>query len=387
MDNNTNIYLDYNATTPVAPEVRDTVAEAMEKFWGNPSSGHSLGREAHRVLEEARESVAECINAEPGEIIFTSGGTESNNTVLLGLLNRPDLPGRHLVTSRIEHPSVLNPCKQLALKGWDITLANVDSGGTVHADQVLSALKQETCLISIMLANNETGVIQPVEKICETAHAHGIPVHTDAAQAVGKMEVDVNALGVDYMTIAGHKLYAPKGIGALYVRKGSPWGNIMYGAGQEHGMRPGTEPVPLAAGLGAACRLVAQNLKEEVRRLRRLRDRLFTMLQDISGQGVTRFGNPDKVLPNTLLVSFPGLTGAEILRASPGLMASTGAACHDRKESISHVLAAMDVQTDVARGTIRFSLGRYTTDESVETAAGILKQAIDRLKKTSTGTF
>ncbi len=379
--------MDYNATTPVAPEAINAAAEAMERCWGNPSSGHFLGRKARRVLEEARESVAACINAEPGEIIFTSGGTESNNTVLLGLLNRPDLPGRHIVTSRIEHPSVLNPCKQLARKGWDITLAGVDRGGTVLIDQVLSALKHETCLVSVMLANNETGVIQPVEKICETAHARGIPVHADAAQAIGKMEVNVKALGVDFMTIAGHKLYAPKGIGALYVRKGSPWGNIMFGAGQENGMRPGTEPVPLAAGLGAACRLAAQDLKEEIVRIQGLRDRFLAMLHDISGHAVIRLGTPRAALPNTLLVSFPGLTGAEILRASPGIMASTGAACHDRKESISHVLAAMDVPEDVARGALRFSIGRYTTDESVEAAAGILKHAIDRLKKSEKGTF
>ncbi len=376
ISNNNSVYLDYNGTTPVAPEVRDVITRVMTSKWGNPSSGHAEGRKAKEVLERARARLASAINAAPEEIIFTSGGTESNNTVLLGVCPALSEHGRHLITTRIEHPSVLNPCIHLMEQGWDVTFAGVDSAGRVDTREITEAITPSTALISVMLANNETGVIQPVDQICRAAAEHGIPVHTDAAQALGKMNVDVKKLGVDFLTVAGHKLYAPKGIGALYVKKGTAWGNLMFGAGQEHGMRPGTEPVPLAAGLGEACRLVTGDLSERSGTMRTLREKLFQLLDAASDRRIVRYGEPENVLCNTLLVSFPGRIGGEILNACPGLMASTGAACHDRQVAVSHVLAAMHVPRDTAAGTIRFTLGRYTTEDDIKTAAELITSAI-----------
>ncbi len=378
------IYLDYNATTPVAPRVVQRVEYALAECWGNPSSGHVLGRRAKALLERAREQVAGLINCQPEEIVFTSGGTESNNTVVLGLArNEHPGPGR-IVTTRIEHPSLMNPCLHLLEHGWDVDFIRVKPDGTVDLDALQRALTPGTRLVSVMLANNETGAIQPLRKICRMAHEKGLPVHADAAQAVGKIPVDVKDLDVDYLSIAGHKLYAPKGIGALYVRKGAPFGQILFGAGQEYGRRPGTEPVPLAAGLGEACSMAAEDLEEEAARQEDLRELLFQGLSSLDAP-IHRHGDPARTLPNTLYVSFPGFEGNAILEEAKGVLASTGAACHDRSVSVSHVLSAMGVEREIAIGTIRFSLGRHTTREYILAAVDIMGRAIKSLKDRTSG--
>ncbi len=378
--NNNYIYFDYNGTTPTSHKVIEVISRVLTSCWGNPSSSHHAGRAAKEALEKARSRVAASINAETEEIVFTSGGTESNNTVLLGAAAAQGQGKRHIITSRIEHPSVLNPCIHLMEQGWDVTFAGVDENGVVDIHEIENAIRKDTALVSIMLANNETGVIQPLRQISDIARRHGVPVHTDAAQAPGKMKVDVSELGVDYLTIAGHKLYAPKGIGALFVRKGASWGNLMFGGGQERGMRPGTEPVPGAAGLGEACRLVTEDLEDSITRMTNLRDMLFQLLLKAADGDIVRYGQPENVLSNTLLVSFPGRIGGKILEACPGLMASTGAACHDRQTAVSHVLAAMNVPEDVALGTIRLTLGRYTTEQEIDTAAKLIKSAISSIR-------
>ena len=379
ISNNNTIYLDYNATTPTAPEVMEVISQVMTSCPGNPGSSHAEGRKARDVLENARCKVASAINALPEEIIFTSGGTESNNTVLLGVCPAPASGKGRLVTSRIEHPSVMNPCLHLMKQGWDVTFARVDPLCVVDTDEIEDALRASTALVSVMLANNETGAVQPLRKICEIAEKYGVPVHTDAAQALGKMPVDVRESGVDFLTIAGHKLYGPRGIGALYVKKGSPWGNLMFGAGQEQGMRPGTEPVPLAAGLGEACRLITKDLESRCAEMKTLRDRLYLLLHEAAHGSIVRHGDPDNVLCNTLFASFPHRSGREIIDACPQLMASTGSACHDRQATVSHVLAAMGVPANIAMGTLRLSLGRYTTEQDITRAAEFIGSALDNL--------
>ncbi len=371
------VYLDYNATTPVAPPVKEAVDFALSYLWGNPSSGHRLGRLAKAAVEAAREKVAMLIGARGEEIIFTSGGTESNNMVLLGLTEDLSKKGRHIITSKIEHPSVMNPCLSLLEKGWDVTFVGVDQDGLIKIDEVKDALRPDTVLVSIMLANNETGVIQPLAKMASLLRKRGVLLHADAAQAVGKIPIDIDALKVDYLTVAGHKLYAPKGIGALFCRKGVPIPKLLSGAGQEKGARPGTEPVPLAVGLGKACEFVMQDLEMETRRQHDLREELFTLLKR-TGHRIIRFGSPENTLPNTLNVSFPGKTGSQVLENAPGLMASTGAACHDRSIKISHVIAAMNVPKRVAIGAIRMSLGRFTTRTDIILAAKAISVALGR---------
>ncbi len=369
------LYMDYNATTPVAPSVRDAVTICLDETWANPSSGHPLGRKAREVLEAARTSMASLLKADSGEIVFTSGGTESNNAVLLGIVPGLFPAKAHVVTTQIEHPSVLNPAIRLMELGYEVTFVGVDRQGVVSPDAVDAALRPETVLVSVMLANNETGAVQPVGEIARRARARGVLVHTDAAQAIGKMSVDVRELDVDYLTVAGHKLYAPKGIGALFMRKGAPIAPFLYGSGQEAGRRPGTEPVPMAVGLGEAARLAGEDLAGEAARLVRLRERLFDGILSLR-RPVVRHGTPKTTLSNTLCVSFPGLIGAKILEEASPLMASTGAACHDRTVAVSHVLSAMGVDQEVALGTIRLSLGRWTRDADVERAVDALDRAI-----------
>lgn len=369
------LYLDYNATTPVAPSVREAVKDCLAETWGNPSSRHPHGQKAREALDTARCRLAGLIGADPTEIVFTSGGTESNNTVLLGIVPGLFSVKAHVVTTQIEHPSVLNPAIRLMGLGCDVTFVGVDRQGIVSPDAVEAALRPETVLVSVMLANNETGAIQPVSEIARRARARGVLVHTDAAQAVGKIPVDVRDLGVDYLTVAGHKLYAPKGIGALFVRKEAPFAPFLQGAGQEAGRRPGTEPVPVAVGLGEAARLAMEDLAGEAARLVRLRERLFDGILSL-GRPVVRHGTPETTLSNTLCVSFPGLIGTKILEGAAPLMASTGAACHDRTVAVSHVLSAMGVGREIALGTIRLSLGRWTRDEDIERAVEALDRGI-----------
>jgi len=371
------IYLDHNATTPVAPEV----AEAMAPFWGpefgNPSSDYDLGRRARSALERARTQVAGLLGAAPEEILFTSGGTESNNTVLKGLFYRSPRPF-HLATTNIEHPAIINPCIFLMTQGADVTFVPVDGQGLVDPDDIRRALKPETVLVSVMLANNETGVLQPVEEISRIVREQDIRLHTDAAQAVGKIEVDVNRLGVDFLSVAGHKLYAPKGVGALFIRRGLELEPLVHGAGQESGRRAGTENVGLAVGLGAACALAAGRLVEEAKRQAALRDRLLALLQ-AEFPGSVLIGHPARRLPNTLNLCFPGLVGSEILSLAPEIQASTGSACHAGLVKISPVLQNMGLSARVAQGAIRLSLGRATTGDQIEQAAAALVRAVLKL--------
>jgi cysteine desulfurase len=372
------IYLDYNATTPIAPEVKEAILPYLDKSFGNPSCPYALGKEAKEAIEKARGKVGNFINAPAPEIIFTSGGTESNNTVFKGILWALKGKGKHLITSQIEHPSVINPALFMEGLGFSLTFVPPNKEGIVEPHRVKKEIRKQTVLISVMHANNETGTIQPIEEIAKITRQKGIIFHTDAAQSLGKIPVDIKKLGVDILTIAGHKLYAPKGIGALYIRKGTPFCPFIHGAGQERGKRAGTENVAFIIGLGEACRLLKEKLeKKENMRLSNLRDRL---LKRISARlEVVRFGNANYCLPNTLFIGFKGFSGQEVLAKLPEICASTGAACHIDQIKLSHVLAAMKVDPMVGRGAVRFSLGYPTMEEEIEMAISLI---IKRLNST-----
>ena len=362
------IYLDYNATTPIAHEVAEAMMPYIQEEFGNPSSVYSLGIQARAAVEKARSRVAELLGCKPGEIVFTSGGTESNNMVLKcvawGLRDK----GRHIITSAIEHPAIVNPALFLMGNGWEVTFLPVDQYGAVNPEDVQTAVRKDTVLISIMHANNETGTIQPIEEISRIAKGNGILFHTDAAQSVGKVKTKVAPLGVDFLSVAGHKLYAPKGVGALYIRDGITLEPFFHGGGQEMGRRSGTENVILNVGLGAACKLAKENMQDETARITTLRDRLHAAI--IAGvPDAALNGHPEKRLPNTLNISFPGMLGEEILRGIPELCASTGAACHDRSAKISHVLTAMHVSKERGMGAVRLTLGRHTTVDEIDQTA------------------
>jgi cysteine desulfurase len=374
------IYLDYNATTPVDREVAAAMMPFIKEKWGNPSSSHQIGREARAALEMSRGQVAGLLKCSPQEVVFTSGGTESNNAALKGVAHALRKKGKHIITSGIEHPSILQPAIFLMENGWEVTFLPVDSQCMVDPDDVRRALRKDTVLVSIMHANNETGSIQHISEIGAIVRARGIYFHSDAAQSVGKVETYVEDMGVDFLTVAGHKVYAPKGIGALYIREGSFLELLLHGAGQEGGRRGGTENVSLAAALGAACEIAGRRLHDEAGRQRRLRDQLFEGIVSEIPDAV-RNGPKDKRLPNTLNISFPGLVGGEILDGIPGLCASTGAACHDRSVTLSHVLAAMGVPKEVGMGAIRLTVGRYTTEEDIRQAASWIVAAVKKNKR------
>ena len=371
------IYLDYNATTPIAKEVPDAMMPFILEDFGNPSSGHPMGKRAREALEKARSQIAALLGCESSEIIFTSGGTESNNMVLKSLAWTMRNRGRHIITTRIEHPAIINTALFLMETGLDVTFLPVDKYGQVDPGEVKKAIKKDTILITVMQANNETGTIQPLAEISSIAREHGILFHTDAAQAVGKIETKVDDLGVDFLSIAGHKSYAPKGVGALYIRKGVTIEPFMHGGGQEMRLRSGTENVMLNVGLGRACELVQGDLSHEMVRIRRLRDRLHDRIRAAIPDAVLN-GHPEKRLPNTLFISFPGMIGEEILRKVPDLCTSTGAACHDQSVTLSHVLAAMGVSKEVGMGAIRLTLGRPTTQEEVYQASQWIVEAVKR---------
>jgi cysteine desulfurase len=365
------IYLDYNATTPVAPEVADAMLPFLREHFGNPSSSHVYGQRTRAAVAQARAEVAALIGATPDEIVFTSCATEANNLAILGVARALRGRGRHLITSAVEHPAVARPMAHLADEGWDVTVLSVDGGGHVSAEGLAAALRDDTVLVSIMHANNEVGTLQPIAELASLAHCRGALFHTDAAQSVGKVPVDVTALGVDLLTLAGHKCYAPKGVGALYVRAGTPIAPIQFGAGHEGGLRPGTENVPHLVGLGAAAVLAKQRLPTITDRLRRQRDALQARL-DAGIPGLALNGDRDERLPNTLNLSFPGVSGRELLARTPEIAASVGSACHEEADAVSGVLGAMGVGADRARGAVRLSLGEPTTDAEIITAADAL---------------
>jgi cysteine desulfurase len=327
-----------------------------------------------RAVAQARAEVASLIGASPDEIVFTSGGTESDNWAILGTARALAHKGRHIVTSTVEHPAVLEACAALEADGFEISRLAVDEHGLISLDDLEKAIRPETILISIMHANNEIGTIEPIEEISRIASRHGFLVHTDAAQSLGKIRVNVERLGVDTLTVAGHKLYAPKGIGALYIRGGNPPAHFMYGGGQENGRRPGTENVLEIVGLGAACRIAARDLDRNANRMRQTRDRLFGKLGDACD--VKLNGHPDFRLPNTLNLSFRGVTSDDLISAVSDVVAvSAGSACHADTVKLSPVIEAIGVPMEWARGTIRFSTGRYTTDEEVDRAAAAIVSA------------
>jgi cysteine desulfurase len=368
------IYLDYNATTPVAPDVADAISHALRDLFGNPSSRHPVGRRAAAAMARARAQVAQLIGADPGEILFTGSATEADNLAVLGVAHAAPPDRRHLVTSAIEHPAIAAPMRQLEQSGWELSVLQVDRHGLVSVADLEAAIRPNTALVSVMLANNEIGTIQPVAELAAITRSRGIPFHTDAAQAVGKIPVDVEELGVDLLTIAGHKFGAPKGIGALYLRQGTRLEPMMYGGGQERGIRPGTENIPYIVGLGAAAELARNTIDTSQPEIRRRRDLLHRLLAE-EVPGLALNGHPQQRLPNTLHLSFPGVSGAELLATTPEIAASVGSACHSEDTAVSGVLGAMELDAEAARGAVRLSLGRATSDEEIGVAAEALAAA------------
>lgn len=367
------IYLDHNATTPVHPAVLEAMLPYLGEHFGNPSSTHVFGRRAKEAVERARGQVASLLGCRPEEVVFTSGGTEANNLAILGVVD-PASGRRHVVTSTVEHPATARPCERLERQGVEVTRLPVDAAGRVEAGAARAAVRADTGLVTVMLAQNETGALMPVAELAAVAHGRGALVHTDAAQAVGKLPVRVDELAVDLLSVAGHKLYAPKGVGALYVRSGVRVSPVLLGAGHEGGVRPGTENVASIVGLGAACALAETTLATETARQRELRDRLWAALQ-AAVPGIRLNGHPTERLPNTLNVSFPGARGSAVLAAAPEVAASTGSACHEGGERPSTVLTAMGLDAATALGAVRLSLGRSTTREQVDRAAHALLRA------------
>jgi cysteine desulfurase len=369
------IYLDYNATTPHAPEVIEAIRPYLEEHFGNPSSSHIYGTRARAAVADAREQVAALLGCHPDEVLFTSGGTESNNYAIRGIAHSRREAGNHLIASQVEHPAVIEVCRFLETEGFAVTYLPVDSAGMVDPVDVEAAITNKTILITIMHANNEVGTIEPIEEIATIARRHGIAVHTDAAQSAGKIPVKVGNLGVDLLSIAGHKLYAPKGIGALFAKKGLVMEKLLLGAGQERGRRAGTENVMQIVGLGKACEIAKRDLAGNRRKMQETREQLYNGLHE-RVPTIRLNGHPDKRLPNTLSVGFQGVDADRMLeRVGDSVAASAGAACHSDSVSISAVLQAMHVPLEWARGTLRFSTGRNTTLNEITETVDVLARA------------
>jgi len=374
------IYLDHCATTPVHGEVMGEMMRFFGNFYGNPASAHAFGREAKKALEGARKRVAALLGAQPEEVIFTGGGTEADNLAVIGAALAAPPEKRHLVTSAVEHPAVMNACRFLTRFGFRVTYVPVDKSGVVDLANLAQALTEDTCLVSIIHGQNETGVLQPLEAVCALAHARGIPVHTDAVQSVGKVPFDIEDLPVDLLSIAGHKIYGPKGVGALYVKKDTPILPITFGGGQENGLRNGTENVPGIVGLGAACRKAKRDMPKFMDHTGRLRGLLEAGISAafpgamIQGQKVAR-------LPHVSTISFPGKSGYKLVREldEAGIAVSAGAACHAGEERPSSVLKAMGVPDEYALGTVRFSFGWSNTEEDVERVLEVLRRVMKKI--------
>jgi cysteine desulfurase len=366
-------YLDFNASTPIAPEAVEAMRPFLTDHFGNPSNGHWAGAPAKAAVERARGQVAALLGSAPDEIVFTSGGTEANNHALTGVFFAHRTRGDHFVTSAIEHPAVLKPLDFLQRLGAKVTVVGVDRQGRVDPEDVRRAITPHTVLVSVMHANNEVGTIQPIAEIAAIAHAAGALMHTDAAQSVGKVPARVDDLGVDLLSVAGHKLYAPKGVGALYVRRATRLEPFMHGAGHESGRRAGTENVLLDVALGAACEVAGRWIGMDA--VRALRDRFEAELRSIFGAELTVNGGRAERLPNTASVNFVGRVGAEVLAGLPGVAASTGSACHAGSVELSAVLAAMGVPPREGMGAVRFSLGRTTTWGELEGVLTTLRRA------------
>ena len=374
------IYLDYNATTPHDPEVVAAMRPFLEEVFGNPSSSHYYGIKPKQAVINAREQIASLLNCQPEEIFFTSGGTESNNHAIKGMVETCRDRGNHFITSQIEHPAVLQVGAYLQQNGFEVTYLAVDEYGMLNVSDVAAAITPKTVLISIMHANNEVGTIQPIAEISALAREKKIIMHTDAAQSIGKIPVAVDELGVDLLSVAGHKVYAPKGIGALYIRKGVSATNFMHGAGQEMGRRAGTENVLEIVGLGKACEVAKRDLERNQNHMQTMRDRLYVGIKKGCEQ-VRLNGHPEKRLPNTLSLSFRDLEANRILeKISVAVAASAGAACHSDTVEVSHVLTAMNIPIDWAKGTLRLTTGRMTTQAEIDSAVQIICAAVEKLK-------
>ena len=378
------IYFDHNATTPVRPEVLEAMLPYFGERFGNASSVHTFGREARCALEDAREKVAKAINAQPSEIVFTSGGTEADNTAIKGIAHLLRDKGRHIVTSRVEHKAVLETCKYLEKEGFEVTYVSVDSTGMVHPQAVEEALREDTVLVSVMHANNEVGTINPIAKIGEICHSRGILFHTDAVQSFCKVRIDVQAMHIDLASFSAHKIYGPKGVGALYVRRGVRFTQLLHGGEHERKRRAGTENVAGIVGFGRAVELAMAERDEENRRLISLRDRLWRGIQE-KVERVRLNGHPTERLPGTLNVSFEGVEGESVLLSldMKGVAASSGSACTSGSLSPSHVLEAMGVPPELAQSAVRFSLGRSNTEEDVDYTVEILPGIVQRLREMS----
>jgi cysteine desulfurase len=373
------VYLDYNATTPIDPEVINAMLPYFQTGFGNPSSSYSIGRENLEAVNRARKQVAALINARPEEITFTSGGTESNNHAILGAAIAHQGKGKHLITSEIEHPAVTNVCRHLTTQGWKITWLPVDKVGRVNPKDLESAIRPDTVLVSIMHANNEVGTIQPIKEISEVTGHYNVLLHTDAAQSIGKLETDVEALGVDLLTIAGHKLYAPKGIGALYVKDGVDIENLMFGAGQEEGIRPGTENVAYIVALGKACEISAGNFDKNYQHMYDMREKLLEGLL-LKLKNIRVNTDLTNSLPNTLSIAFDKVDAHKLTTLiSNEVYISTGSACHSGITEISPVLKAMNVELMTASATVRISTGKYTSVEEIEFATEVISKAVQKL--------
>jgi cysteine desulfurase len=379
------IYLDYNGTTPHDPEVIAAMRPFLEEEFGNPSSGHLYAVMPRQALNTARRQVAGLLNCAPEEVVFTSGGTEANNWAIIGTALALRDRGRHIITSSFEHPAVLNVCHFLEKEGYEVTYLPVDAQGIVGVADVEAALRPDTILVTIMHANNEVGAIQPIAEIASLAKSRGIWVHTDAAQSLGKIPVDVKELEIDLLSMAGHKLYAPKGVGALYIRTGVRIETFMHGAGQEMSRRAGTENVLEIVGLGKACEIAARNLEHNLRHMQAMRDRLHAAIA--AGVKEVRLnGHAEKRLPNTLSLSFRNVEANRILEAiGMEVAASAGAACHADSVEISHVLKAMGVPIEWAKGTLRLTTGRMTTPAEIDRAATVIVEAVHKIRKNRQG--
>jgi cysteine desulfurase len=377
-------YFDHNATTPVAPEVVRALLPYFESNYGNASSIHTFGQDARSGVEQARRQVAALLNAKPAEIVFTSGGTESDNLAVLGVVRASAKPRKHVITTTIEHPAVLATCRHLEDEGVEVSYISGGSKGVVAVEDVRAAIRPETVLISVMHANNELGTVQPIQQIARLAREAGIPFHTDGVQSAGKLTTDVQELGVDLFALSGHKIYAPKGVGALYVRKGTVLEPVVFGGRHERGRRPGTENVPGIVGLGKAAELARGNLASESARLAGLRDRLEGgIIERI--EHVTVNGGGRERTPNTTNIRFDYIEGEAMVIALDlkGVAVSSGAACSSGAVEPSHVLTAIGLSADQARSSIRFSLGKQNTEADVEALIEALAAVVGRLRKLS----
>ena len=376
------VYLDHNATSPLCDEVIETMTRVMRDRQGNPSSVHEEGREARAVMDRAREQVAVLLGAGPEDVLFTGGATEANNTVLLGMLRARTDDRRHVVTTSVEHPSIEEPVEILEREGWRVTRIGVDRDGILDENEVAEAIAEDTALVSIIWANNETGVLQPMDRIAALAHERGVPVHADATQAVGKVPVELGEVPLDLLSLSGHKFNGPKGVGCLIVRGDLAFDPILHGGPQERRRRGGTENVSGIAGLGAACELAMRELPDRIERYARLRDRLWEGIRTKIA-GVQRNGSAARVLPNTLNVEFEGAAGELIVQALDieGVAVSSGAACHSGSIEPSGVLVAMGRSPEAARGSLRFSVGHGNDESQIDYAIGCLPDLVERARR------